>query len=130
MSASTSAVTISRQFGKLIGHSPCTRASSGDGMPSAKVVQGEKSMRKLLWSAVAAVALLGAGVADAQQAQTPRKGGTIRMTGPYGASIGSLDPHVTPRAQDWIVNQAINRPLYMWDTANNKLALELATDVK
>jgi peptide/nickel transport system substrate-binding protein len=87
-------------------------------------------MRKLLWSAVAAVALLGAGVADAQQAQTPRKGGVIRMTAPYAASFGSLDPHVTPRAQDWIVNQAIHRPLYMWDTANNKLALELATDVK
>jgi peptide/nickel transport system substrate-binding protein len=98
-------------------------------MPSVKVVQGEKFMRTLL-SAVAALALLGAGVAAAQQAQTPRKGGTIRMTGPYAASFGSLDPQVTPRAQDWIVNQAIHRPLYMWDTNNNKLALELATEVK
>jgi len=87
-------------------------------------------MRTLVWSAIAAFALLGVGMAAAQQAQTPRKGGTIRMTGPYAASFGSLDPHVTPRAQDQIVNQAIHRPLYTWDTANNRLALELATDVK
>jgi peptide/nickel transport system substrate-binding protein len=94
------------------------------------MVQGEKLMRTVLWSAVAAFVLMGAGVADAQQAQTPRKGGIIRMTAPYAASFGSLDPHVTPRAQDQIVNQAIHRPLYTWDTANNKLALELATEVK
>jgi peptide/nickel transport system substrate-binding protein len=99
-------------------------------MTSVSLVQGEKFMRTVLWSAVAAFVLLGAGVADAQQAQTPRKGGTIRMTAPYAASFGSLDPHVTPRAQDQIVNQAIHRPLYTWDTANNKLALELATEVK
>ncbi|MCW5733429.1 MAG: ABC transporter substrate-binding protein [Enhydrobacter sp.] len=87
-------------------------------------------MRKLVWSTMAAFALLGVAAASAQQAQTPRKGGTIRMTGPYAASFGSLDPHVTPRAQDQIVNQAIHRPLYTWDTAANKLALELATDVQ
>jgi peptide/nickel transport system substrate-binding protein len=84
-------------------------------------------MRKLAWLAAAAIAVAGAGAADAQQ--TPRKGGVLRMTGPYAASFGSLDPHATPRAQDWIVNQAIHRPLYMWDTANNKLALELAKSV-
>ena len=84
-------------------------------------------MRKLAWLAAAAIAIVGAGTADAQQ--TPRKGGVLRMTGPYAASFGSLDPHATPRAQDWIVNQAIHRPLYMWDTANNKLALELAKSV-
>jgi peptide/nickel transport system substrate-binding protein len=93
-------------------------------------------MRTLVWSAIAAFALAGAGVvAQAQQAgtpqaQSPRKGGVIRMTGPYAASFGSLDPHATPRAQDWIVSQAIHRPLYMWDTANNRLALELASEVK
>ena len=37
----------------------------------------------------AALAVAGAGAADAQQ--TPRKGGTIRMTAPYGASFASLD---------------------------------------
>ncbi len=85
-------------------------------------------MRKLLWLA-AALALWGTGAADAQQPQAPRKGGMIRMTAPYAASFGSLDPHVTPRAQDDIVNKAIHRTLYNWDTANAKLVLELATSV-
>ena len=86
-------------------------------------------MRKLVWSAVAAVALLGVAAADAQQAQTPRKGGTIRFTSPYAASFGSLDLHTTPRATDEIVGKAINRTLYNWDSAHNKLVLELATSV-
>ena len=51
------------------------------------------------------------------------------MTAPYAASFGSLDPHVTPRAQDDIVNKAIHRTLYNWDTAKNKLVLELAKSV-
>ena len=86
-------------------------------------------MRKLVWSAVAAVALLGVAAADAQQAQTPRKGGTIRFTSPYAASFGSLDLHTTPRATDEIVGKAINRTLYNWDSAHHKLVLELATSV-
>ena len=98
-------------------------------MPSDRFVQGEMLMRILVWSAVAAFALIGAGVADAQQAQTPRKGGVIRMTAPYAASFGSLDPQATPRAQDDIVNKAIHRTLYNWDTANSKLVLELAKSV-
>ena len=98
-------------------------------MPSGSFVQGEMLMRILVWSAVAAFALMGAGVADAQQAQTPRKGGVIRMTAPYAASFGSLDPQATPRAQDDIVNKAIHRTLYNWDTANAKLVLELAKSV-
>jgi len=85
-------------------------------------------MRNLVWSAAAAFALLGAA-AGAQQAQTPRKGGTIRFTSPYAASFGSLDLHTTPRATDEIVGKAINRTLYNWDSANNKLVLELATSV-
>ncbi|MFI4999499.1 MAG: ABC transporter substrate-binding protein [Reyranellales bacterium] len=84
-------------------------------------------MRKLLWLAAAAFAMAGAAQASAQD--TPRKGGTIRMTAPYAASFGSLDPHVTPRAQDDIVGKAIHRTLYNWDTANSKLVLELATSV-
>jgi peptide/nickel transport system substrate-binding protein len=84
-------------------------------------------MRKLFLYAAATFAVLGAGVAAAQD--TPRKGGTIRMTAPYAASFGSLDPHVTPRAQDDIVNKAIHRTLYNWDTANSKLVLELAKSV-
>ena len=84
-------------------------------------------MRKLAWLAVAAIAVIGVGTANAQQ--TPRKGGTLRMTAPYAASFGSLDPHTTPRAQDDIVNKAIHRTLYNWDTANSKLVLELAKSV-
>ncbi len=84
-------------------------------------------MRRLIWLAVSAAAMLAAATASAQT--TPRKGGTIRMTAPYAASFGSLDPHVTPRAQDDIVNKAIHRTLYNWDTANSKLVLELAKSV-
>ncbi|CAN5717723.1 ABC transporter substrate-binding protein [soil metagenome] len=98
-------------------------------MPANENVQGEWLMRKLIWSAVATFALLGVAAASAQQAQTPRKGGTIRMTAPYAASFGSLDPHTTPRAQDEIVGKALNRTLYNWDSVNNKLVLELATSV-
>ena len=73
--------------------------------------------------AIAALAMFAGTVAEAQQ--TPRRGGTIRMTGPYAASFGSLDPHATPRAQDDIVNKAIHRTLYNWDSANSKLVPEL-----
>ena len=87
-------------------------------------------MRKLVWlAAAAALAVLATGAVQAQQAETPRKGGTLRMTAPYAASFGSLDPHVTPRAQDDIVGKAINRTLYNWNTAANKLELELAKSV-
>ncbi|QQS13907.1 MAG: ABC transporter substrate-binding protein [Rhodospirillales bacterium] len=81
-------------------------------------------MRK--FAIVAAVLTLFAGVADAQ---TPRKGGTIRMTAPYAASFGSLDPHATPRAQDDIVGKAIHRTLFNWDSAGGKLVPELALSV-
>src|SRR5471032_1568799 len=84
-------------------------------------------MRKLVWLAMSGLAVLGAATASAQT--TPRKGGTIRMTAPYAASFGSLDFHTTPRAQDDIVNKAIHRTLYNWDTANAKLVLELAKSV-
>jgi peptide/nickel transport system substrate-binding protein len=84
-------------------------------------------MRKLVWLAVAGLAVLGAATASAQT--TPRKGGTIRMTAPYAASFGSLDFHTTPRAQDEIVGKSLNRTLYNFDSSTNKLVLELATSV-
>ena len=84
-------------------------------------------MRKLIWLAAATVAIAGAGLAEAQD--TPRKGGTIRMTAPYAASFGSLDPHTTPRAQDDIVSKALQRTLYNWDSKDGKLVLELAKSV-
>ena len=82
-------------------------------------------MRKLLWM-TAAFAVLGVATAGAQE---PRKGGTVRMTAPYAASFGSLDFHTTPRAQDEIVGKALNRTLYKFDSATNKLELELAKSV-
>ncbi|CAN5871201.1 ABC transporter substrate-binding protein [soil metagenome] len=84
-------------------------------------------MRKMVWLTVAAAAI--AGMATAQAQETPRKGGTIRMTAPYAASFGSLDPHTTPRAQDDIVNKTMQRTLYNWDSKDNKLVLELAKSV-
>ena len=84
-------------------------------------------MKHLGWLAGAALAIAALGGAEAQQ--TPRKGGTIRMTAPYAASFGSLDPHTTPRAQDEIVGKALNRTLYNWNSAQNKLELELAKSV-
>ncbi|MCX7366426.1 MAG: ABC transporter substrate-binding protein, partial [Alphaproteobacteria bacterium] len=84
-------------------------------------------MKHLGWLAGAALAIVALGGAEAQQ--TPRKGGTIRMTAPYAASFGSLDPHTTPRAQDEIVGKALNRTLYNWNSAENKLELELAKSV-
>ena len=83
-------------------------------------------IKKAVLTAVA-LALAGS-VADAQTT-TPRKGGTLRMTAPYGTSFSSLDIHTTPRAQDGIVAKLIHRSLYKWDTAANKPVLELATSV-
>ena len=68
------------------------------------------------------------GLASAQ-AQTPRKGGTIRYTAPYGSSFSGLDIHTTPRAQDEIWARAIHRSLYNWDSSANQPVLELATAV-
>ena len=42
---------------------------------------------------IAIVAGLGLALAGSAEAQTPRKGGTIRMTAPYGSSFTSLDIH-------------------------------------
>jgi peptide/nickel transport system substrate-binding protein len=89
-------------------------------------------MKPWSWLAGAALAVLAVGIATigtAQAQDTPRKGGVLRMTAPYAASFGSLDPHATPRAQDDIVNKAIHRTLYNWDTKAGKLALELAKSV-
>jgi peptide/nickel transport system substrate-binding protein len=77
-------------------------------------------------AAVASLALAGAAET---QAQTPRKGGTLRLTAPYGTSLTSLDIHTTPRAQDDIVAKLIHRTLYKWDSANNKPEPDLAKEV-
>ena len=75
---------------------------------------------------IAIVAGLGLAFSAAAEAQTPRKGGTIRMTAPYGSSFTSMDIHTTRRAQDEIYAKALHRSLYIWNSADGKPVLELA----
>jgi peptide/nickel transport system substrate-binding protein len=70
--------------------------------------------------------LLLAGYAEAQ---TPRKGGTIRMTAPYGAGLSGLDMHNTPRANDDIYGKVVHRTLYNYDSDKGVPVLELAKSV-
>jgi peptide/nickel transport system substrate-binding protein len=77
---------------------------------------------------IAIVAGLGLALSAAAEAQTPRKGGTIRMTAPYGSSFTSLDIHTTPRAQDEIFAKGLHRSLYTWDSAEGKPVPELAKE--
>src|ERR1043165_3506603 len=76
---------------------------------------------------VFAFAFLLAG--HAADAQTPRKGGTIRMTAPYGTNISTLDMHATPRAQDDIYGKVVHRTLYNYDAEKGVPVLELAKSV-
>ena len=77
---------------------------------------------------IAIVAGLGLALATSAEAQAPRKGGTIRMTAPYGSSFTSLDIHTTQRAQDEIYAKALHRSLYIWNSAEGKPVLELAKE--
>ena len=60
---------------------------------------------------VAIIAGLGLALATSAEAQTPRKGGTIRMTAADGTNFSSLDMHATPRAQDDIYGKVVHRTL-------------------
>lgn len=83
----------------------------------------------MMFRMIAIVAGLGLALAGSAEAQTPRKGGTIRMTAPYGSSFTSLDIHTTQRAQDEIYAKALHRSLYIWDSAEGKPVPELAKEV-
>ena len=63
------------------------------------------------------------------EAQTPRKGGTIRYTAPYGSTFANMDIHTSNRTQDELWAKAIHRQLYNWDSVANKPVPELATSV-
>src|SRR6185436_18991162 len=63
-------------------------------------------------------------------AQAPRKGGTIRMTAPYGTNISTMDMHTTPRAQDDIYGKVVHRTLYNYDSDKGVPVLELAKSVE
>ncbi|MBL8587914.1 MAG: ABC transporter substrate-binding protein [Methylobacteriaceae bacterium] len=67
--------------------------------------------------------------AFAAEAQTPRKGGTIRYTAPYGSTFANMDIHTSNRTQDELWAKAIHRQLYNWDSVANKPVPELATSV-
>ena len=64
-----------------------------------------------MFKTIATVAGLALALSAAAEAQTPRKGGTIRMTAPYGTNFSTLDIHATPRAQDEIYGQGLHRTL-------------------
>jgi peptide/nickel transport system substrate-binding protein len=72
---------------------------------------------------------LALAVSTHAYAETPRNGGTIRFSAPYGSSFSSLDIHTSHRAQDEIYAKAIHRSLYNWDASNNQPVLELAKSV-
>jgi len=79
--------------------------------------------------AVATLGLLGA-LAPSAEAQTPRRGGVVRMTAPYASAFGNLDPHMSGRSQDGQVHMTLHRSLYIWDSAKGEPRLELATAAK
>ena len=85
---------------------------------------GENKMFKR----IAIAAGLGLALCATAEAQTPRKGGTIRMTAPYGSSFTSMDIHTTQRAQDEIFAKGLHRSLYIWDAAEGKPVPELAKE--
>jgi peptide/nickel transport system substrate-binding protein len=82
----------------------------------------------MMFKKIAIVAGLGLALSATAEAQTPRKGGTIRMTAPYGSSFTSMDIHTTPRAQDEIVAKGVHRSLYIWDSAEGRPVPELAKE--
>ena len=78
----------------------------------------------MMFKKIALLAGLGLALSATAEAQTPRKGGTIRMTAPYGSSFTSMDIHTTPRAQDEIVAKG----LFGDDTKIGSRLYLLATD--
>src|SRR6185369_1010973 len=83
----------------------------------------------MMFKKIAIVAGLGLALSAAAMAQTPRNGGTIRFTAPYGSSFSSMDIHTTQRAQDEIYAKGLHRSLYIWNSAEGKPVLELAKEV-
>jgi peptide/nickel transport system substrate-binding protein len=80
-------------------------------------------------SRILVAAGLGLALTATAAAQTPRQGGTIRLTAPYGSSFSSMDIHTTQRAQDEIYAKGLHRSLYIWDSAKGLPVLELAKEV-
>lgn len=85
-------------------------------------------LSKILVAAGLGLALTATSITAPAMAQTPRTGGTIRFTAPYGSSFSSLDIHTTQRAQDEIYAKGLHRSLYIWDSAKGEPVLELAKE--
>src|SRR3981081_4039414 len=105
---------------------PCVRHAASD-----QIADRDTSARlekTTMLKKIAIVAGLAVALSVTAEAQTPRKGGTIRMTAPYGSSFTSLDIHTTQRAQDEIFAKGLHRSLYIWDSAEGKPAPELAKE--
>ena len=83
----------------------------------------------MMFKTIAILAGLALAFGATAEAQTPRKGGTIRMTAPYGSSFTSMDILTTQRAQDEIYAKGLHRSLYIWNSAEGKPVLELAKEV-
>ncbi|SED91463.1 peptide/nickel transport system substrate-binding protein [Rhizobiales bacterium GAS188] len=96
-----------------------------DWNPGNRRVFWEVFVLKKIATATALTLLLAA----AARAETPRDGGTIRYTAPYGSSFANLDILTSNRAQDEIYAKALHRSLYNWDAFGKKLVLELAKSV-
>ena len=74
--------------------------------------------------------LLLIGTAAAAMAQdTPRQGGTLIFTAPYGSSFSTMDVQSTPQTQDEIAALAMQRSLYKWNSETNEPDLDLASSV-
>ncbi len=87
-------------------------------------------MRRIALTALfPATAVFSAVFALATHAQEPRKGGTLRMTAPYGTTFSGLDIHTSVRAQDGIWAKAVHRTLFSWDSAKNEIVGELVANV-
>jgi ABC-type transport system substrate-binding protein len=65
----------------------------------------------------------GVGAGDAAQGRHDPHDGALRR------KLRQPRSHTTPRAQDDIVNKALQRTLYNWDSKDGKLVLELAKSV-
>src|SRR5262245_42571295 len=90
--------------------------------------EGSMMFRTMMLAAGLGAALTTAAITTAAMAQTPRNGGTIRFTAPYGSSFSSMDIHTTQRAQDEIFAKGLHRSLYIWDSGKGEPVLELAKE--
>lgn len=98
-------------------------------LPASLVLSRRRVLAAMLASTAAAATGFAPFAARAQDAGTPRPGGTLQMVAPFGSALQSLDPHATYELQDMAVSKAFHRSLYNWDSATNSVVPELAAEV-